>query len=105
MCCKEHNANRCAYLWQKSFKVKALNSVHCACVQEEVSHCAAGVKWLTYLFEQAQQQQQQQQTLAAEADKACDPRRFADVQSWFHALVRNHFVGDLKVTGPVYCLH
>lgn len=61
---------------------------------EEVSHCAAGTKWLTYLYNQARQCDPAQSATAAAS--ALDPQNFPDVQAWFHALVRQHFRGDLK---------
>lgn len=65
---------------------------HVITSQEEISHCAAGTRWLTYLFNQAKGQHP-----VASADSALEPQNFPDVQSWFHALVRQHFRGDLKV--------
>ncbi|KAK9820099.1 hypothetical protein WJX72_006117 [[Myrmecia] bisecta] len=43
---------------------------------EEVSHCAAGIRWIEYLHMQAHASHQ--------------------VEFWFHALVRQHFKGLLK---------
>lgn len=77
-----------------------LSSVLPMSMQEEISHCAAGTRWLTYLFNQANGQEPD--TTAA-ADSALDPHTFSDVQSWFHALVRQHFKGDLKVCRLLCC--
>lgn len=76
-------------------------STHLSLPQEEVSHCAVGTKWLTYLFDQARQHGPSQS--AAAADSALDPQNFPDVQAWFHALVRQHFRGDLKVRIVLCC--
>jgi uncharacterized ferritin-like protein (DUF455 family) len=59
---------------------------------EEISHCAAGTRWLTYLFDQAKGHDTAN---ALECD-ALAPQMYPDVHSWFHALVRQHFKGDLK---------
>lgn len=123
------------------------------CLQEEIAHCAAGVKWLTYLYQQANAQplgqeaevstvkpQMQTGNCAASArnGSACeepgsigamssqlqshsiqhaqphaaesadgvqnasyewqkDARQHSTVEEWFHALVRAHFKGSLKV--------
>ena len=61
--------------------------------QEEISHCAAGTRWLTYLFDQAKGHN----TANASECDALAPQMYPDVHSWFHALVRQHFKGDLKV--------
>lgn len=75
-------------------------------LQEEISHCGAGVQWLTYLFEQAAVPATQESPAAAVSgnaaaasseDAALQPQNFPDAHSWFHALVRRHFKGDLKV--------
>jgi Protein of unknown function (DUF455) len=68
--------------------------------QEEISHCAAGTRWLTYLFDQAKGHNAAN---ASECD-ALAPQMYPDVHSWFHALVRQHFKGDLKVCDhlPIY---
>jgi len=62
-------------------------------MQEEISHCGAGVRWLSYLFDQAAQQDPPVEPSELELQ----PQSFPDVESWFHALVRRHFKGDLKV--------
>lgn len=63
-------------------------------MQEEISHCGAGVRWLTYLFDQAAQQDP---PAVEPSELELQPQSFPDVESWFHALVRRHFKGDLKV--------
>lgn len=95
-------------------------------MQEEISHCAAGVRWLKHLHKVAtshqpaaaaaavtdasgpdQQLHQQQQpdalngsstaAAAAGADWAADARKYNTVEAWFHSLIRSHFKGSLKV--------
>ncbi|EFN58237.1 hypothetical protein CHLNCDRAFT_34378 [Chlorella variabilis] len=88
---------------------------------EEISHCAAGVRWLKHLhrlahdhdWEQQQAQQQQaagsqqqqagsgqareeQQAASAIPEWAVEARRFPSVELWFHSLIRRHFRGPLK---------
>ena len=57
---------------------------------EEISHCAAGVKWIKYLFAAAKGE--------AYADRpwARDARKHEHVECWFHSLVRENFDGFLK---------
>lgn len=125
------------------------------CLQEEIAHCAAGVRWLTYLHKQAcadspqqaspataaalqslqgatpndnatseasgqveadmtsktQSQTDAAQPLYTEASKKQDTsgshawqqhaRQYATVETWFHALVKAHFKGSLKVRSIV----
>lgn len=56
---------------------------------EEVTHCAAGVRWLVYLHARARDG-------CARGDWAADAAAHADVTTWFHDLVRRHFFGPLK---------
>lgn len=91
---------------------------------EEVSHCAAGTKWLTWLFENPTAYKDYSEgtmletcdgmaaSCAANGDeKSCShnssdqplapplqPNEYRDVQSWFQALVKANFAGKLK--GP-----
>jgi len=64
-----------------------------AAAQEEITHCRAGVRWLSHLHAAAH---------AASADAgapawAADARGHAVVATWFHELVRTNFKGSLKV--------
>eukprot|EP01023_Acetabularia_acetabulum_P015942 TRINITY_DN1783_c0_g1_i2.p1 TRINITY_DN1783_c0_g1~~TRINITY_DN1783_c0_g1_i2.p1 ORF type:complete len:286 (-),score=53.16 TRINITY_DN1783_c0_g1_i2:16-873(-) len=52
--------------------------------KEEISHCAAGVRWLKWLHEQATENQ-------AVGDWADEARNFATVEEWFHYLIRQYF--------------
>ena len=93
---------------------------------EEISHCAAGVRWLKHLHavahgaqhdlgaappgqdrqqrrqEQEQQDErgqgggQQQQQQGGMPEWVAEARRFPAVELWFHSLVRGHFHGLLK---------
>ena len=82
-------------------------------LQEEITHCAAGVRWLKHLHSLAHESQE----LASSASPAQDPitgpgtasasaagvpwmeeaRQFPRVELWFHALVKKYFKGSLKV--------
>lgn len=48
--------------------------------REEITHCAAGVKWIKYLFDKGVE----------------EARQFDKVELWFHHLVKAHFYGGLK---------
>lgn len=109
-------------------------------LQEEISHCAAGVRWLRHLHQHAQHQAttsslaaaaaqpqrleavtlaeqpaaslqpqvQQgqptchndvgQQAAAGNYDWVADAQQYDTVEQWFHALIRRHFKGNLKVS-------
>lgn len=56
---------------------------------EEVTHCAAGVRWLRYLHARAREG-------AEHADWAAGACKHDDVTTWFHELVRDNFYGGLK---------
>lgn len=115
----------------------------CCVAQEEVSHCAAGVRWLKHLHKVAKSQQaaaaaeapadKQQITTgshsssstaqqcstannthqhpgdgsavaaAADDDWPADAQQYDTVEEWFHALIRRHFKGNLKVRSICAC--
>lgn len=67
--------------------------------EEEISHCAAGVRWLKFLFEQAHEPGVW--PWPEEGDEnvplwVTDARKHSAVEQWFHALIRAHFRGPLK---------
>jgi len=59
--------------------------------EEEITHCAAGVRWLTHLHALA---------LSDAADDSCEwvreARAHTSVEGWFHSLMRQNFKGVLK---------
>lgn len=55
--------------------------------KEEIGHCAAGVRWLNYLFDQAKNH---------DACWAKTAQAHTSAEEWFHALVRRYFRGPLK---------
>ena len=57
---------------------------------EEISHCAAGIKWIKYLYALGGNAAYQGRTWAKDA---CE---YDKVECWFHALVRGHYYGFLK---------
>lgn len=62
--------------------------------KEEISHCAAGVRWLKYLFEAAASSRYPGQN-----PPPCwttDAKQYDDVATWFQSLVRRYFHGNLK---------
>ncbi|KAF6259780.1 DUF455-domain-containing protein [Scenedesmus sp. NREL 46B-D3] len=61
---------------------------------EEISHCAAGVRWLRHLHKVATSQQPA--SAAADDGWAADARKYDSVEAWFHSLIRSHFKGSLK---------
>lgn len=62
---------------------------------EEVTHCAAGVKWFKYLCLRSRDPALQGETMATqESDPMVDEN--AEVIQKFHAIVRTHFRGPLK---------
>jgi hypothetical protein len=86
-------------------------------LQEEITHCAAGVRWLSHLHALAQSAHLPAAAAAAAAAAGeagtsssendvpqwvGDARQHASVEAWFHSLVRRHFHGSLKV-GPACC--
>ena len=58
---------------------------------EEISHCAAGVKWLKKLHHHAHAT-----TNISSYAWMEEARQYSTVQEWFHSLVRAHFHGALK---------
>eukprot|EP01024_Parvocaulis_polyphysoides_P074341 TRINITY_DN9594_c0_g2_i1.p2 TRINITY_DN9594_c0_g2~~TRINITY_DN9594_c0_g2_i1.p2 ORF type:complete len:119 (+),score=23.01 TRINITY_DN9594_c0_g2_i1:71-427(+) len=52
--------------------------------KEEISHCAAGVRWLKWLYEQAAENE-------AVGEWADEARNFKSVEEWFHHLTRSYF--------------
>ena len=68
---------------------------------EEVTHCAAGVRWLTWLHGVATGEGAVDAPAAAVAAArgtawAAEARGHPTPQAWFHSLVRAHFAGSLK---------
>ncbi|KAL0049405.1 hypothetical protein WJX82_001351 [Trebouxia sp. C0006] len=64
--------------------------------QEEIAHCAAGVRWLTYLHTQALTANHSQEHNIKQQLQNADAVKYATVEEWFHSLVRAHFKGSLK---------
>lgn len=56
---------------------------------EEISHCAAGVKWLRFLYDEAQ-------TMDVSTAWVREAQESQSVAAFFHSLVRRHFHGPLK---------
>ena len=81
---------------------------------EEISHCAAGVRWLKHLYTIAAAEpgapesdvnkaengnranDLDQSTFTSVPDWMVEARRYETVEAWFHSLVRRHFHGLLK---------
>ena len=65
---------------------------------EEISHCAAGVRWLRHLFAHAHAHAAEDTSQGDEQPPAWvqDARAHTTVETWFHSLVRRHFHGRLK---------
>ncbi len=63
--------------------------------QEEITHCRAGVRWLSHLHAAAHDQSPVSDAPAWVAEA----RSFPSVEPWFHHLVRTNFKGSLKVRG------
>lgn len=91
-------------------------------LQEEITHCAAGVRWLRYLHRLAHESptvtashltvQQEAGGSAASAPGSTaiakpavpwmkDARQFPRVEQWFHSLVERYFKGNLKVGSSI----
>lgn len=89
-------------------------------MQEEITHCAAGVRWLKYLHTLAHESAEvdishsavepEDGSSTADASGGTtastavapwmeDARQFPRVEQWFHSLVKRYFKGNLKV-GP-----
>ena len=87
-------------------------------LQEEITHCAAGVRWLSYLHTLAHESSAADALQpAAQHDNSCDAsgeataskaavpwmedaRQYLRVEQWFHSLVKTYFKGSLKVDPP-----
>ena len=63
-------------------------------VQEEITHCRAGVRWLSHLHAAALDRENPGSDAPAWVAEA---RSFPSVEPWFHHLVRTNFKGSLKV--------
>jgi uncharacterized ferritin-like protein (DUF455 family) len=69
---------------------------------EEISHCAAGVRWLKHLHNIASQHAAGDGDVAKSTstvsvpDWIVDANKYPTVEAWFHSLVRKHFHGFLK---------
>jgi len=67
---------------------------------DEVTHCAAGVRWIRHLHALARATPAEATADSLEAragaDWMAEARRHATVEGWFHELVRAHFRGGLK---------
>lgn len=59
---------------------------------EEITHCAAGVRWVRHLFDVARTHPD------LDAEWAADARAHADAAAWFRSLVATHFRGTVR--GP-----
>ncbi|BDA41926.1 Uncharacterized protein HI_0077 [Coccomyxa sp. Obi] len=64
--------------------------------KEEITHCAAGVRWLTYLHDLAHSSGSTVSERQATPDWMVKARQHSSVETWFHELVRTHFRGSLK---------
>lgn len=67
---------------------------------EEITHCAAGVKWFKYLCLRARNPALYQDSLASQESEAGESETSieenGEVIQKFHAVVRTHFRGPLK---------
>lgn len=63
---------------------------------EEISHCGAGVKYLTFLYDYAKTYRENKGDEKAEIEWINEAWQHESVEKWFHALVRRHFHGLLK---------
>lgn len=82
-------------------------------LQEEITHCAAGVRWLKHLHSLAHKPKEPANSASTTQDPITDPgtasaseagvpwmeeaRQYPRVELWFHALVKKYFKGSLKV--------
>ncbi len=65
--------------------------------QEEISHCAAGVRWLCQLHRFAHDSSFiEEPTSTVVPDWIRDARLHHSVETWFHSLVKRNFHGSLK---------
>jgi uncharacterized ferritin-like protein (DUF455 family) len=66
--------------------------------EEEISHCAAGIKWLRILHGAARRRgADEAQPFEQLPQWVVDARSHDSVESWFHKLVRQHFCGHIKL--------
>lgn len=72
---------------------------------EEITHCAAGVRWLRWLHRHALDRRRDSGSSGGDTaggrgselpEWAEEARRHESVETWFHTLVRRHFHGSLK---------
>lgn len=61
-----------------------------------MTHCRAGVRWLTHLHEAAREAGSAGEAPGWAAEACAHPT----VETWFHALVRANFRGTLKARHP-----
>lgn len=77
-------------------------------LEEEISHCAAGVRWIKKLYEAASLGGEEcvktdnsngeiQSYKSDEKGWVTDAREFGTVEEWFHSLVRRNFFGKIKL--------
>eukprot|EP00884_Botryococcus_braunii_P000522 jgi/Botrbrau1/10470/Bobra.0133s0076.1 len=64
--------------------------------QEEITHCAAGVRWLTWLHNKALREGTQEDLDPGVDDWRQHARHHDGVELWFHDLTRTYFKGSLK---------
>ena len=74
------------------------HNIPCVIGQEEITHCAAGVRWFTYLHDLAHSSGSTVSEQQATPDWMVIARQHKSVETWFHELVRTHFRGSLKVS-------
>jgi uncharacterized ferritin-like protein (DUF455 family) len=63
---------------------------------EEITHCAAGVRWLRHLHRVATTTDERGDGGDEQDEWTKEARSHPTVESWFHSLVRKHFSGSLK---------
>lgn len=65
---------------------------------EEITHCAAGVKWFKYLCLRSRNQESDSDSLVTQASRSLedDEALFEEVIQKFHSTVRRYFRGPLK---------
>ena len=102
-------------LWLHMHELLQIRSL----LQEEITHCAAGIRWLKHLHSLAHESPEPASSAGTTQDPMTDPgtatasgagfpwleeaRQYPRVELWFHALVRKYFKGSLKVCciGPI----
>ena len=109
-----------ANTWAAPAQLPDSSCLKCGVLQEEITHCAAGVRWLRYLhtlahglagadIDQSAVKPEAGSSIAdasggattstADAPWMEEARQFPKVEQWFHSLVKRYFKGNLKV-GP-----